>query len=82
MPSAFVGSASPEEGREWGHTHPDTMDKIDSRDLQNPAVLIAKAVLRATDRDYERASKEEIRESLADGYVRELRVGDRWHYNG
>lgn len=68
-------------GAGLGPHPPHTMNKIGSRDLQNPAVLIAKAVLRATDRGYERASKGEIRESLADGYVRELRVGDRWHYN-
>jgi aminopeptidase YwaD len=84
VPSAFVGSASPDEGRGWGHTHADTLDKIDSRDLRDLAVSIAEAVLRATDasRTFERASEAEIRDALDDGYVRELHVGDRWHYDG
>ena len=85
VPSAFVSSTSGDAtGRGWGHTHADTLDKLDSRDLRDLAVLVAEGVLAVSNPDFDlgRRSPESIRDELDDGYVRELKVGGRWHYDG
>ncbi len=82
VPGAIVGSVSEGSGRGWGHTHADTLDKLDSRDLRAISIQIAAAAREAAsdDRTFERRSREEIRSSLAAGYERELKRGGRWPY--
>ena len=84
VPSAFVSSASEGTGRGWGHTHADTLDKLDSRDLRDLAALVAEGVLVVSDPQFEleRRSPDAIRDDLDEGYVRELNVGGRWHFDG
>jgi hypothetical protein len=69
-------------GRGWGHTHADTLDKLDPRDLRALAAIYAESVLELADasRAFPRRDPGEIREALTDGYVRELKVGGRWHF--
>ena len=83
VPGAMVSSASSEQaGRGWGHTHADTLDKLDVRTLRELAVLITEGVLAVADpaREISHRSEAEIRDALDDGYVRELKVGGRWNY--
>jgi Zn-dependent M28 family amino/carboxypeptidase len=40
VPGYHVMSKTGSEGRGWGHTHADTLDKVDSRDLREQAVLL------------------------------------------
>jgi Zn-dependent M28 family amino/carboxypeptidase len=77
-----IGSVREGEGRGWGHTHADTIDKLDPRDLRALAALYAESVLELADADREFPHREpgEIRDALTDGYVRELKVGGRWHF--
>ncbi|MFB6188566.1 MAG: M28 family peptidase [Halapricum sp.] len=83
VPGAMVSSTNPDKsGRGWGHTHADTLDKIDIRDLRAHAISIGNAVLTAaeTDRDIPRRSPEGTRDLLDEGYEQELKVGGRWPY--
>ncbi|MEF8773740.1 MAG: M28 family metallopeptidase [Halobacteriales archaeon] len=84
VPAAFVSATSESSGRGWGHTHADTLDKLDVRDLRAVSIQLAAAILEvgSDDRQFERTSPEAIADALADGYVRELKVGDRWHFDG
>ncbi len=82
VPSVMAGSTSESSGRGWGHTHADTLDKLDSRDFRDLATLLAESVARLADSSVtvESKSREEIRESIDDGYVQELKTGGRWPY--
>ncbi len=80
VPSVFASTTSGESGRGWGHTHADTLDKLDERVLRDVAIQVANVAVTVAeaDREFERKSGEEVREALSDGYVRELKVGGRW----
>ncbi len=82
VPAAFVTTASETSGRGWGHTHADTLDKLDPRVFRDVAFQLAECALAAADEDrtFERRSPEAVRDDLADGYVRELKVGGRWPF--
>lgn len=82
VPAAMCYAASETSGRGYGHTHADTLEKLDSRELRSLAVLIAEAVceVAATDRTIERKDRETIREEIDTGYERELKRGGRWPY--
>jgi Zn-dependent M28 family amino/carboxypeptidase len=62
-------SESGERGRGWGHTHADTRDKVDDRNLREHAMLVALLVR-------EVARTEEIPRPSADSVAKNLRVGD------
>jgi Zn-dependent M28 family amino/carboxypeptidase len=80
VPAAFVTTAREGTGRGWGHSHADTLDKLDPRVFRDVAVQLAEstAAVADADRSVERRSPSAVREDLADGYVRELKVGGRW----
>lgn len=83
LPSAMISSTNPEKsGRGWGHTHADTLDKIDIRDVRNHAISVGTAVCAATeaDREIPRRSPEDTRDLIDEGYEQELKVGGRWPY--
>ena len=82
VPSVMAGSTSESSGRGWGHTHADTIEKLDSRDLRVLATLLAEAVVRLASDEVrvDSKSRAEIRERIDEGYVQELKTGDRWPY--
>ena len=88
IPAVMVSTTSEGSGRGWGHTHADTLDKLDPRDLREMATLVAEATYRfaTTGGDtthggaIEHRSRDEIRNAIPDGYVRELKTGGRWPY--
>ncbi|MFT4890651.1 MAG: aminopeptidase YwaD [Halobacteriales archaeon] len=82
VPAVMASTTSEGEGRGWGHTHADTLDKLDPRDLRDVAIQLASAAVEVTsdDRSFERKDRAEIENALSDGYVRELKVGGRWPY--
>ncbi len=84
IPAAMASTSSSASGRGWGHTHADTLDKLDPRDLREMAVLIAEAVVRLAGDDVEPIHRDRsaIRDALHDGAVTELKRGDRWPYDG
>jgi len=89
IPAVMASTSSDQSGRGWGHTHADTLDKLDPRDLREVATLVAAATYRfATDgggaaggTEVTHRSRSAIRESIADGYVTELKTGGRWPYD-
>ncbi|MFC7058883.1 M28 family peptidase [Halovenus salina] len=82
VPAVMAGSVSESSGRGWGHTHADTLDKLDSRDLRDLAVLLGEAVARLADDEVtvDPKSRDEIRKRIDDGYIQELKTGGRWPY--
>ena len=82
VPATMTGTTSSQSGRGWGHTHADTLDKLDSRDLRDVATLVTEAVYRAARDDFsvEHRSREETRDAIDEGYVQELKMGGRWPY--
>ncbi|WP_423995523.1 M28 family peptidase [Halorubrum trapanicum] len=83
IPAVMASTTSGQSGRGWGHTHADTLDKLDSRDLREMATLVTAAVYRfATgDVEAEHRSRESIRDAIDEGYVEELKTGGRWPYD-
>ena len=51
IPGLQGRSKTGESGRGWGHTHADTLDKLDIRDYRDMAVPLAEAVVRLADDD-------------------------------
>ena len=82
VPAVMTSTTSEQSGRGWGHTHADTLDKLDSRDLRDVATLVTEAVYRAARDGFEveARSREETRDAIDDGYVQELKMGGRWPY--
>ena len=83
VPGAMLSSTNPDKsGRGWGHTHADTLDKIDVRDLRDHSVSIGNAVCAAAEpgREFPSRSPEDTRDLVDDGYEQELRIGGRWPY--
>ena len=82
VPATMTSTVSEGSGRGWGHTHADTLDKLDPRDLRDVATLVAEAVARFADEsvDTPHRSREAVRDRIDDGYEQELRTGGRWPY--
>jgi len=57
-----------DSGRGWGHTHGDTLDKLDVRDLREVTVLLTEGVVKLAERDrsIESVDAEGIREATVD----------------
>ncbi|WP_435124338.1 M28 family peptidase [Halobaculum sp. D14] len=83
VPAVMASTVSEQSGRGWGHTHADTLDKLDSRDLRDVATLVAEAVARlaADDADTPHRSREAMRDAIDPGYEQELKLGGRWPYD-
>lgn len=79
IPAVMVSTTSDQSGRGWGHTHADTIDKLDSRDLSEVATLVTAAVYRLAGDEVEvtHTTGDQIREKMDDGYIQELRIGGR-----
>ena len=83
IPAVMTSTTSGQSGRGWGHTHADTLDKLDERDLREMAAFVAEAVFRFASDGVEtpHRSREEVRDDIDDGYVQELKTGGRWPYD-
>jgi Zn-dependent M28 family amino/carboxypeptidase len=69
VPALQLHSESDERGRGWGHTHADTRDKVDDRNLREHAMLTALLVR-------EIARTDEIPRPSAESVAGNLRAGD------
>lgn len=45
VPGYMVSGETDEEGRGWGHTHADTLDKLEPRDLREQSILLTSLVV-------------------------------------
>ncbi|THE63165.1 M28 family peptidase [Salinadaptatus halalkaliphilus] len=82
IPAVTAGSVTDDSGRGWGHTHADTLDKIDPRDMRELAIIYANVALElATNaRHVPHVSRQEYREQVGDHIERELTFFDRWSH--
>lgn len=77
-------STSPESGRGWGHTHGDTLDKLDLRDLRELATALASGIVKLaeSDREIEHATVEAIRDATVEqGYEAGMRNTGSWPFD-
>jgi Zn-dependent M28 family amino/carboxypeptidase len=82
VPAATANSVREDRGRGWGHTHGDTLDKLDRRDLRENAIVLSAAVLRlaAETTHVPRATPGEIRDAVPEHHRRGLEASDRWPF--
>jgi len=52
VPGLMARSVTGDEGRGWGHTHADTLDKLDRRDFRDLAVLVTAGVAKLATEEY------------------------------
>jgi aminopeptidase YwaD len=52
VPGLMAMSQSESDGRGWGHTHADTLDKLDRRDFRDLAVLLTAGVARVATEEW------------------------------
>jgi len=64
VPSLQLHSDSGERGRGWGHTHADTRDKADDRNIREHGVLVALLVDELASMDAARLDTEEVAETF------------------
>ncbi|XVH32660.1 M28 family peptidase [Haloferacaceae archaeon DSL9] len=81
VPGAQGVSTRGESGRGWGHTHGDTLDKVDVRDVRDLFVLCAAGVakLAEADREIEPVDDATIRDkAIEGGYDVGMKAVDNW----
>ncbi|SDJ62362.1 Zn-dependent amino-or carboxypeptidase, M28 family [Halovenus aranensis] len=52
VPGIMAYSVSESDGRGWGHTHADTLDKLDKRDFRDLAVVLSAGVLKLATEEF------------------------------
>lgn len=82
VPAVLIRSWSSDEFRGWGHTHADTLDKLDLGSIAPLAVVTATAVLGLADQQQiEHKTRAEIRDAITPEAEEELRTIGRWPYD-
>ena len=81
VPALQLHSDSGERGRGWGHTHADTRDKVDDRNVREHAMLTALLVreFAAAERDVPRLGRERLIGEFRDAdFEAGMRAADLW----
>jgi Zn-dependent M28 family amino/carboxypeptidase len=84
VPGYHVMSETGDEGRGWGHTHADTLDKLASRDLREQAILLTELTVDLADEEFhvERKDEREIAAALEDEELAKgMKVTGDWPYD-
>lgn len=83
VPGYHAMSDTGETGRGWGHTHADTLDKLESRTLREQAILLTELVVTLADDGFEISHKEpdEIAAALErEGEAEGMKITGDWPY--
>jgi Zn-dependent M28 family amino/carboxypeptidase len=83
VPGIHVMSETGDEGRGWGHTRADTLDKLKSRDLREQAILLTELTVHLADADtaVEHRDPESIAAQLeAEDLAAGMKVTGDWPY--
>jgi Zn-dependent M28 family amino/carboxypeptidase len=83
VPGYHVMSETGNEGRGWGHTYADTLDKLEVRDLREQAVLLTELTVRLAGDEFEVEHKDskEIAQALEDEDQAEgMKIIGDWPY--
>ncbi|WP_435075801.1 M28 family peptidase [Halorubrum sp. HHNYT27] len=81
VPALQLHSDSGDRGRGWGHTHADTRDKVDDRNIREHAMLTALLVCEfaADERDVPRLDRDSLIEEFRDAdFEAGMRAADLW----
>lgn len=84
IPGVQVRSKSDGSGRGWGHTHGDTLDKLDVRDLRDLSAALAAATVKVAREDCapEPKSVAEVRKATIEGGFEEgMRNSGSWPFD-
>ena len=83
VPGVMVASETDGPGRGWGHTRADTLDKLQSRDLRESAILLTALVVEVADADFEcpHMPAADLQAALeAEGYAEGMRRTGDWPF--
>ncbi len=81
IPGYLVASDDDTTGRGWGHTHADTLDKLESRTLRESAILVTALVAEVAGRDVPKLDTDAVASSLeAVGEAEAMRVTGDWPF--
>jgi Zn-dependent M28 family amino/carboxypeptidase len=83
VPGYHVTSKTAGTGRGWGHTHADTLDKVDRRNLAEQAVILSELAVELADDDVEvpHRTPEAIAEQLeSEDQAEGMRIIGDWPY--
>ena len=81
VPALQLHSDSGDRGRGWGHTHADTRDKVDDRNVREHAMLTALLVCEfaAPERDAPRLDRDDLAAAFRDAdFETGMRAADLW----
>ncbi|GAA0251305.1 M28 family peptidase [Haladaptatus pallidirubidus] len=84
VPGYHVMSETGDEGRGWGHTFADTLDKVEVRDLREQAILLTELTVHIASDDFEVSHKEpkEIAAALeAENQAAGMKIIGDWPYD-
>jgi Zn-dependent M28 family amino/carboxypeptidase len=79
VPALQLHSESGERGRGWGHTHADTRDKVDPRNLREHAIQTALLVQRLSHSEVPRVDESDLRERMEGADLKPgMRAAEIW----
>ncbi|MEZ3165682.1 M28 family metallopeptidase [Halorubrum sp. RMP-47] len=81
VPALQLHSDSGDRGRGWGHTHADTRDKVDDRNIREHAMLVALLVAEfaSPERDLPRLDRDELAAAFHEAdFETGMRAADLW----
>ena len=81
VPALQLHSDSGDRGRGWGHTHADTRDKVDDRNVREHAMLVSLLVAEFADpeRDLPRLDRDELATAFREAdFETGMRAADLW----
>ena len=85
VPGYHVMSETGSDGRGWGHTYADTLDKLEGRDLREQAIVLTELVVELADEEFAVAHRDpgEIATALEDEDQDTLmKLTGEWPYDG
>ncbi|WP_255152237.1 M28 family metallopeptidase [Halorarius halobius] len=82
IPAATANSVRETRGRGWGHTHGDTLDKLDRRDLREMAIVLGAGVLELANDDttVRQVDPADVRDAVPEHTRRGLEASGRWPF--
>ncbi|TKX44970.1 M28 family peptidase [Halorubrum sp. SD690R] len=83
IPGYMVSGETEGRGRGWGHTHADTLDKLESRNLREQAILLTELVVELAEADASvpRRDTDEIAAALeAEGKATGMKLTGDWPF--
>ncbi|NHN47376.1 M28 family peptidase [Halostella sp. JP-L12] len=84
VPGYHVMSKTGDEGRGWGHTYADTLDKLERRDLREQAVLLTDLAVELADESFDAEPKtpDQIASALEEQDLAEgMKITGDWPYD-